>query len=414
MTPPEHPVSVTALDKYTVEIKGTPGWLQPLFEATYSFLAVLPPEPIEKWGDKAYIEWENSVGTGPFMLTDFVGQSSATFVRNPNYWAKDPMGAGKGNQLPYLDGAKMLIIADISTQEAALRTAKIDYASRVLWEKAEYLMQTTPELKYREELPANPNVLYMRTDNSEQPWYDIKVRRAMQMAIDAKGIKDDYFGGNAIILAYPGSPFPMYKAHYTPLEEQSDLVKELFSYQPEKAKQMLAEAGYPDGFKIEVIAQARDVDLLSLVKAYFADININLEIEVKERAVYTSLGRSRSHKEGYFGTAAVTTPYAWHLFQPDDYTNKSMVDDPFANETQANFSKIYVFDEPKAAEYVNEFYKYALEQAWVTALPGPYTFTMWWPWVKNYHGEWIVGYTRPYNFPTWIWLDQDLKKEMGH
>jgi pyruvate/oxaloacetate carboxyltransferase len=64
--------------------------------------APIDPEVVEKYGSGA--DWRNSVGTGPFMLTDLVASSSATLVRNPNYWDKDPVGPGKGNQLPYLDG----------------------------------------------------------------------------------------------------------------------------------------------------------------------------------------------------------------------------------------------------------------------------------------------------------------------
>jgi len=57
-----------------------------------------PPEVIQKYGGMN--DWRVSVGTGPFMLTDFVSASSATFVKNPAFWEKDPMGPGKGNSLP--------------------------------------------------------------------------------------------------------------------------------------------------------------------------------------------------------------------------------------------------------------------------------------------------------------------------
>ncbi|MBI4187823.1 MAG: ABC transporter substrate-binding protein [Chloroflexi bacterium] len=413
MTPPERPVSAKALDKYTVELKGTKGWIQSLFEATYSFLAILPPEPITKFGAKAYEDWKNSVGTGPFMLNDFVSGSIATFVRNPNYWMKDPVGPGKGNQLPYLEGAKMLIIPDRSTLIAALRTAKIHQLSRVLWEDFVQLTKTTPQLKYFEEPPIDPQVIAMRLDKPEQPWRNLKVRQALQMAINRDEIVKDYFGGHAEKLAFPASPISMYISQYTPLNQQSQTVQDMYTYQPDKAKKMLESAGYPKGFKIEVIAQAKDVDLLSLVKAYWTKIGVDMQISVRELGVYNSIGAARSHTEAYFTGGSVTTPYAWHKFQPADASNLSMVDDPVMNKAQEDFKAVYVFDEPKAAAIVKGAYKYSLEQAWYIDLPGPYTYTMWWPWVKNYHGEWIVGYTTPYNWPTWVWLDQTLKKSMG-
>ena len=88
---------------------------------------VVPPEVMQKYGDMT--NWKNSVGTGPFMLTDWIPGSEAVYVRNPNYWMKDPIGPGKGNQLPYLDGVSIVILPDASTQQAALRTAKIDQIS---------------------------------------------------------------------------------------------------------------------------------------------------------------------------------------------------------------------------------------------------------------------------------------------
>ncbi len=85
---------------------------------------VEPPEVVQKYGSLS--DWHNNVGTGPFMLTDFVSGSVATLKRNPNYYLKDPIGPGKGNQLPYIDELRYLIIPDGSTREAAMRTGKID------------------------------------------------------------------------------------------------------------------------------------------------------------------------------------------------------------------------------------------------------------------------------------------------
>ena len=87
---------------------------------------LMPPEVIKKYGDMR--EWRNVVGTGPFMLTDYVAGSSATLVKNPGFWEKNPVGPGKGDQLPYLDGVKILVIPDISTAQAGFRTAKFDNA----------------------------------------------------------------------------------------------------------------------------------------------------------------------------------------------------------------------------------------------------------------------------------------------
>jgi len=67
-------------------------------------LPIVPPEVVDKYGDMT--DWRNSVGAGPFMLTQYVPGSMLEYKRNDNFWMKDPVGPGKGNQLPYLDGFK--------------------------------------------------------------------------------------------------------------------------------------------------------------------------------------------------------------------------------------------------------------------------------------------------------------------
>ena len=120
----ERPTSFTALDKYTLQIMVQPknqGIM--LTECGYQ-LANVPPEIVPAGG--VPVDWHHVVGTGPFILSDYVTGSSITYLRNPNYWQTDPIGSGKGKQLPYVDGMKQLIIPDTSTEIAALRTGKID------------------------------------------------------------------------------------------------------------------------------------------------------------------------------------------------------------------------------------------------------------------------------------------------
>ncbi|KKS33599.1 MAG: Extracellular solute-binding protein, family 5, partial [Parcubacteria group bacterium GW2011_GWC2_42_13] len=99
-----------------------------------SYVRIVPPEVVAKYGDMS--KWYNAVGTGPFLLTDYVPGSQALLPRNPNYWKKNPVGPGTGDQVPYIDALQYLIIPDASTRLAALRTGKLDRMANLTFEDA--------------------------------------------------------------------------------------------------------------------------------------------------------------------------------------------------------------------------------------------------------------------------------------
>ncbi|MBI4283032.1 MAG: hypothetical protein HY663_01020, partial [Chloroflexi bacterium] len=148
------------------------GWWWIVFGGNSQHL--FAPEAIQKYGNGS--DWRNAVGTGPFIVTDLVEGNVATFARNPNYWFKDPVGAGKGNQLPYLNTVKVLIVPDVSTRLAAMRTSKADWVTEIEWEDAESLIRTNPKLLYKRYLPAGMGV-YMRQDKADLPFRDKRVRQ---------------------------------------------------------------------------------------------------------------------------------------------------------------------------------------------------------------------------------------------
>jgi len=123
------------------------------------------------------------------MLTDFVTNSSATLVRNPGYWEIDPVGPGKGNQLPYVNGIKILVVPDISTRLAAMRTGKIDMIPDLEAEDAKGLVRGNSALQYRTFLTIFPYLVSMRTDKADLPYRDKRVRQALMIATDFDALK---------------------------------------------------------------------------------------------------------------------------------------------------------------------------------------------------------------------------------
>jgi len=398
---------VYAPDKWTVVSKWLPGYARETLRHVGDYCSIMAPEVAEEYGD--FKDWKNSIGTGPYMLTDFVPMSSATLVRNPNYWRKHPL---YGDQMPYLDGVEFLVIPDVSTQISALRTGKIDFLI-LGWENARDVLETSPWLEYRKHPPVFSSLIFMRTDKPELPFYDKRVRQALALGVNNQEIKDDYYEGNAELVVHPISPLPEFKDMYTPLEELPEAVQELYGYNPEKAKQLLAEAGYPDGFTTEIICTAASADLLSLIKAYWEKIGVTLNLEVKEGAVYSSIGFRRTHKEMIISTGVDSTPSSWVNFAPGDTGNKSMIDDPRVNQAIDEWQE-HTSDWDKLCQIAKETYPYILEQCWTIPLPTGHSFFFWTPWFKDYNGEYSVGYYNFYAGTIYSWMDEDLKKEMGY
>ncbi|MFC1940281.1 ABC transporter substrate-binding protein, partial [Chloroflexota bacterium] len=406
MAPDTRPKSVEATDKYTVVLKVPPEYLAYVAELISEMTVIVPHEVIEKYGDM--LDWRVSCGTGPFMLIDYVPDSSTIFEKNPNYWMKDPLHPE--NQLPYISRLNMLLIAEPSTKEAAFRTAKVDQLTTVSWEAAELLNRTNPELKWVRVINPSPYEIFMRTDT--KPFDDKRVRRAMAMAVNNDEIADEYYGGNAAILAFPASPVTGHKDIYTPLEELPGSVRELFEYHPDKAKQLLAEAGYPNGFKTNIILYELYVDLASMYAAYWADIGIDAELVIKEYGVWASMVKKKTYTQMIIRhMSSAANAHKFLTWTPGRTQNLSIIDDQRVNETFTEIQKNYA-DPAKQSQLMKDLIPYMLDQCWMLQMPAEYFCTMWWPWVKNYHGERYIGYMATDTFPRYIWVDQDLRKDM--
>ena len=409
VTKPEDvkPASVTATDKYTVVLKAGPAaHIFATFNDTLcSKIRVYASEVMEKYGDAS--DWENSVGAGAFILVDYVPGSSITYERNPNYYAKHHLYPE--DQMPYPDGVVQMVIIDRSTRLAALRTAAVDWIAGAYWEEKDNLLATKPELKVRGTPGTAPYQMAMRTD--KPPFDDIRVRKALSMALDRQKIIDTVYGGNAYILAFPILPEPDFKAFYTPLEELPQSAREQFEYNPEKARQLLAEAGYPEGFKTEIVTTKDYVDELLVVKEYFADIGVDLAVNVKEMAVWRSIEARRTHEHMLYRYISSSFPYQFKFAIPGYYQNGSFIDDPRINETIA-WIAAHGWDDAECRKRAKDDFAYALEQVWYIAPPAKLTYYVWWPWVKDYNGEYSVGRSKYYNWPKWVWIDQDLKEDM--
>lgn len=368
------------------------------------------PDVVEVYGDGK--DWKNQLGTGPYMLVDYLTSSMLRYERNPNYWQTDPINTG--NELPYMDGLKQLIISDTSTQQAAFRTGKVDWLSIVDWETKDLLLKQNPELLLKVKKGEGTNFPWGKI-NTGLPIEDIRVRQALNMAVNQQEMLDDYYGGNADLLNWPYMDTPVFSNIYTPLNEQPQIVQDMFGYDPERAKQLLAEAGFPDGFKTKIDCSTNNVDLLSIVREYLLGVGVDMEIAAHDFGVYWAMRSAVSFDEYIYSNDMASNAFRMICVGSTSVWNyagfSSEKTETALNEISRNIGK----DDAYVAQILKEIGPYHLEQALAIYLPIPHTFTLWWPWFQNFYGSNSGGgYFTPDQYVTYVWIDTDMKKAMGY
>jgi peptide/nickel transport system substrate-binding protein len=314
----------------------------------------------------------------------------------------------------------MLIVPDASTRLAALRTGKVDalgFSPLIAAEDFKPLSAANPELLYKGMLSRSPGTIYFKLDT--ELFDDINVRRALHMAVNFQEIKDEYYGGEAVYPTFSLAPFKGVEDAYTPLDEMPEELRELWEYNPEKAKQLLDAAGYPgpDRFTTELLLWSPEqIDLASLLAFYWGEIGVTLKLDVRTNAVYRTVSRARTFTG--LVTAAhsrFAAPYKWVEIKYPSTSNLAGWEDDYYMELH---TKLWSFDALGKPDLRNEIAKemnlYVLKDVVGVGMPFPLAYRVWWPWLKNYNGEYGVGYMDRWNFATFMWIDQELKKSMGY
>ena len=395
--------NVTATDDYTVVFH----FKTPSAAVAFQTIAeraicncIEPPEVVAAQGG-SITDWTGVVGTGPWILQDFVDGSSLTVVKNPTYHGTDPRHPE--NQVPYADEFVLLVMPDQSTQLAALRTGQIDLNDSQLllqWQQAQSLQETNPELQWRQ-LPNGASGVSFRLDN--EPFTDINVRMALQMAINRQSLADDYYGGYAsaapvgiITTAYPGYAYAY--------EDWPQELKDEYAYNPEGAIQLLADAGYPEGFDTNILAATSgDMALLQVFQQYFLDIGVNMEINAVDWPTYEGMFRSSQHDQMVtFGGASTWPPTRTidQFYSQGGDNGATKVNDAGYDALRAAFLSATTPDE--AAQAFREADKYVIEQHWAVFAPESSVFIFWQPYLKGYSGEFLQWARGPAFARLWI------------
>ncbi|GAI33783.1 unnamed protein product, partial [marine sediment metagenome] len=209
---------------------------------------------------------------------------------------------------------------------------------------------------------------------------------------------------------------PLDAAWYRPLEEWPEDFQILFDYNPTLAKQMLADAGYPDGFTLELLTSPDpdELDLSDLIVAQWDKIGVDVKIDVRDAATWMAMLHGRRYKHMAFSTygQGLAELQLSRQYHSDAYLNWTNYSNP---EVDVLIDKMMAeIDVDERMRWGKEAYPIMMREApYIPIRPGTEGH-FWWPWLKNYYGERNVGdFTNPWPILAHIWIDQDLKAEMG-
>lgn len=235
-----------AVDNDTVLIKLDHPW--PLFERFIPLQMIVP----HSVGDE-YID--HPIGTGPFVFEEWVRGSHFTVVRNENYWGKKPQ----------LDRVVFRIIEDASARVAALRAGEVDIATFIP-------VHEIPSLESASHLEVvsvlGTRSYFLELNVNKPPFNDIRVRQAMNYAVDIDTIINVLYEGRATRIPFILSPQAF--AYHDGLQK--------YPYDPAKAKKLLAEAGYPNGFEFELDVVDIHRSRAEIYQAMLAQVGIRVKI----------------------------------------------------------------------------------------------------------------------------------------
>ncbi len=274
-------LSVDVVDDYTVRINVTKyqnNFLNFLSSGYGS--GMVSPAAYEKKG-KEWAMW-NPVGTGPFKFVSYERGSKLTYMRWEGYWEK-----GK----PYLDGVEFLFIRDPMTQQAAMRASGAEKVHVLCVTSGEQAAMMKAQGLGVLTMPIGPVSLIPDSNNPDSPLSKKKVREAVSYAINREAIaKARGFGfwSASNQIPHPG---------------QLGYVKDvpLGPYDPKKAKQLLAEAGYPNGFKIKIIVMPAlvDRDAMVAVQRFLGEVGIEVELEFPDGGGYAAYRFKNGWRNGF-------------------------------------------------------------------------------------------------------------------
>ena len=265
---------VEVVDDYTIKVTLKEPFAGFLASISSPGVSIYDSEATEAAGDQFGMDPAVTVGTGPFEFSSWSFNNQLVLTRNEDYW-KGASG---------LPGVVIKIIPDTETQSKMFESGELDildldYAA----DSVDRFTETYPD-----QIVQGPRVgiVYFTMNFNKEPFQDVRVRKAVQMSIDRQAILDALYGGRGQV---EQGIFPHGLIGFNPDQEE-------IKYDPEAAKALLAEAGYADGFDMEIAADSSASDTmtmaLEIVSDQLAEVGIRAEIKNYDESTWLETRKS--------------------------------------------------------------------------------------------------------------------------
>lgn len=307
-----------------------------------------------------------TIGTGPYVVDSWEVNTSITLSRNENYWG----------ELPDVEKVIVSVIPDPSTQSMMFQNGELDLLD------LDYLDSSVVDSTYKTQYADNLDygnrlaITYMSMNQNIEPFNDVRVRKAVQMAIDRQALLDAVYSGDGNL---EDGIFPQGLVGYNP-----DL-QGTITYDPEGAKALLAEAGYPDGFTMQFDADnsaSSSVMLLyQIIQQQLAEVGITVTINSMDESSWLDL-RSSGEMNSFIGTwtADYNDPdnFIYTFFGNEEKTKLRSLNYPDTEVMQRVADARAIVDtEERMAEYADLEYKIVIEDAaWVPLFSRQHLFAV--------------------------------------
>jgi ABC-type transport system substrate-binding protein len=304
------------------------------------------------------------------------------------------------------------ILPDDATRLSAFRTGKLDWMHGPAASTWDDYDKIGPGVKSDAFNYGNGKVVWL--NNKTGIMTDRDVRRALHVGTDplpiAKLVKADMLP----LRYWPQSPSN--PQAYISDDDLAESTAILFDYNPTLAKQMLADAGYPNGFKSEMLVsyEPPNPDVAALLQEQWAKIGVEMTINIKERAAFDRDAYSNEYDSVAIPAgfdAANPIAVLSSEVQTDAYYNTSGYSSPAADK--AIIALLQENDPAKQFKLIREASAIVLDDAMCIQLsPGAFR-TYWWDWMENYFGEFSLSDGNATELVPFMWINQDRKKTLG-